>query len=742
MRHLKQGLTLAGIAALLLTACGGGGGGGGGSSSSSGGGNSPPVANAGLAQAVGPGVVVTLNGTGSTDSDGSIASYSWTQTAGSAVTLSSANVAQPTFTAPSPAAATTLTFSLVVTDNRGAASAASTVNISVSALPANIPPTALAGLGQTVNAGVTVRLNGSASFDPDGSIASYAWTQTAGPAVTLANAAAAQTTFTAPSPATATTLTFALVVTDNRGTASPAHSVNVTVNPVIPGNVNIAGKVRFERVGFTAGAPFGLNYGAPTLQPARGVTVRALNAATQAQLAAGSTDSNGDYSLSVAGNTNVLIEVVARMQSPSGQATPNWNIRVQDGVAASAPYSHQIAAFNSGAGVTRNIDIPTGVNASGVATGTRASAPFAILDTIYTAMEAVLLVEPNAGFPQLYVDWGAQSAGTFFTTANGAHIALLSDLTEDTDEFDQHVIAHEFGHFIENSFSRADSIGGAHALGDKLDARVAFGEGFGYAFAAIVLNDPDSRDSFFDGSQQRASRFVVEDNPTGTNGCWCSESSVWSILYDLSDSAADANDTLSLGLQPLWNVLVNAQRFTPAFTTIFSFITGLKAARPGNATAIDTLVAAQNIDSVSMNAFGTGETHFPSTVPQNAALPLHTLATINGGSVTLRTVDDAGSYNKLGNRRYVRFTTTTPRTVTVTLATSNPNANPDPDFILWSGTQFIGASTNPPPGPEVRTFDTLPVGDYLLDVYDCANGCSPPEGTAGDYDLTVTLTSP
>ena len=51
-------------------------------------------------------------------------------------------MAQPTFTAPSVAAATTLTFSLVVRDNRGANSTASTVSITVN------PPTA--GSGESV----------------------------------------------------------------------------------------------------------------------------------------------------------------------------------------------------------------------------------------------------------------------------------------------------------------------------------------------------------------------------------------------------------------------------------------------------------------------------------------------------------------------------------------------------------------------------------------------------------------
>ncbi len=737
MRSFSQGLALAGIAAILLGACSSGPGG---SGSSSGGGtsNTPPTANAGAAQTINSGATVTLNGSASSDPDGSIASYAWTQIAGNTVTLSSTTAAQPTFTAPAATMATTLSFSLVVTDNRGAASAAATVNITISP-SGNTPPTANAGAAQSVNSGSPVTLNGTGSDDPDGSIASYAWIQTLGAAVTLSSSSAAQPTFTAPTVATATTLTFSLVVTDNQGASSASSTVNVTVNPLAAGNVNITGRVRFARVNFNASAPFGLNYGNPELQPARGVVVRAINASTQAVLATGTTNDTGDYSLAVAGNTNVIVRVVAQMLRNSSQPPPRWDMRVQDGVAGT-PYSFDSASFDSGAGSSRNIDIPTGVNASGQATGTRASAPFAILDTINTAMQTILAVAPSTNFPALIVNWGTQSEGTFFSANGGQHIALLADLSEDTDEFDQHVVAHEFGHFIEFNFSRADNIGGSHGLGDRLDARVAFGEGFGYAFAAIVLDDPNARDSFVNAGSLVSGGFNVETNPPGPgdpNGCWCSESSVWSILYDIHDSAADGNDTLALGFQPIWNVLVNSQRTTPAFTTIFSFIAALKAALPGNAGAINTLVAAQNIDAANIDAFATTETHFPANVPQNAALPLYTTATF-GTPLVLRTVNDAGATNKVGNHRYIRFDVVgATRNVTVSLTSSN-TSNPDPDFLVWRAGTLVRAGIDPPQATESETFSAI-AGTYLIDAYDCANGCNPSEGTAGDYDLTVTI---
>lgn len=93
--------------------------------------NVAPTANAGTDQSVAGGATVTLNGTGSSDSDGTIASYAWRQISGTAVTLSSTSVASPTFTAPNTSG--TLVFGLTVTDNSGASSTEDTVTIIVTA---------------------------------------------------------------------------------------------------------------------------------------------------------------------------------------------------------------------------------------------------------------------------------------------------------------------------------------------------------------------------------------------------------------------------------------------------------------------------------------------------------------------------------------------------------------------------------------------------------------------------------
>jgi len=184
---------------------------------------------------VASGSTVTLDGTGSTDVGGSVASYAWTQTSGPAVTLSSATASQPTFTADTlvaGGAAVTRVFSLVVTDNLGLASTANTVTITVQP-PANVAPTANAGPDQlSVASGSTVTLDGTGSTDVGGSVTRYAWTQTSGPTVTLSSVTAAQPTFTADTLLAgdaAVTRVFSLVVTDNLGLASVANTVTITV---------------------------------------------------------------------------------------------------------------------------------------------------------------------------------------------------------------------------------------------------------------------------------------------------------------------------------------------------------------------------------------------------------------------------------------------------------------------------------------------------------------------------------
>ena len=191
-----------------------------------------PVAEAGDDQSVAPDTVVTLDGTASTDVEddrsGTALTYAWALTSDpdtTGVTLTGDNTAAPTFTSPSTT--TTLTFTLTVTDSAGGVHS-DTVDIHIDATA----PTANAGSAQTVAAGATVTLDGSASSDTGGSgIASYRWTQKSGTPnnIALTGGDTATPTFTAPD--TTGTLVFTLTVTDGAGNAS-TNTADVTITVV------------------------------------------------------------------------------------------------------------------------------------------------------------------------------------------------------------------------------------------------------------------------------------------------------------------------------------------------------------------------------------------------------------------------------------------------------------------------------------------------------------------------------
>ncbi len=133
-----------------------------------------PIANVGAKISTDENTLVTLDGSNSTDSDGSIVEYLWVQESGSHnVVINNDNQPIATFTAPDVDSDMQLVFELTVTDNDGIFSKD---YLNVTILRVNQQPIANAPINLEANGTELVTIDGSNSNDPDGSIIRYAWT--------------------------------------------------------------------------------------------------------------------------------------------------------------------------------------------------------------------------------------------------------------------------------------------------------------------------------------------------------------------------------------------------------------------------------------------------------------------------------------------------------------------------------------------------------------------------------------
>jgi hypothetical protein len=510
-----------------------------------------------------------------------------------------------------------------------------------------------------------------------------------------------------------------------------------------PQNVTISGRITFDRIPFDAVAGNGLNPAAIVESPARQVTVQAIDASNNNVLGTATTDVNGDYSVTVPASTNLFIRARAEMIKTG--ATPTWNFTVRNNTNSDALYVLDGNAASSGTGnSTRNLRATTGFGTTSY-TGVRAAAPFAILDTVFRAKELMLTASPNVALPELRVFWsdvnkpvqrfcpdnGEIGTSTYVVFGGNDNddcnqpgvtgIYILGDfnqlLDSDTDEFDESVIAHEFGHYIEDTFGRSDSIGGIHGGSQTLlDLRVAFGEGWGNAFSGMALGNPIYRDS----QEGMDTEFLIDmESDDDLNEGWFSEASVGEILWDLFDATNEAGDTLALGFAPLLAAVTSgAHTQTDALTSIYTFIVGLKTANQGSLAAIDALAQGEEI-------FGTGD--FAANESNDAddpqILPIYKTITL-GAPVFVCSRSPAGNFskNKVGNRVFLRFESDG-RSVTIEATgatnTAGQVAATDPDiFVLRRGALAAFGVSNNIPGRETISQVSLPAGINILEVYD------------------------
>ncbi|MBB5212721.1 glycosyl hydrolase family 18 protein [Microbulbifer hydrolyticus] len=182
--------------------------------------NQAPSANAGADQIVVTPATVSLNGTGSSDPDGDVLTYAWTQVSGASVSLSDATAASPSFSAAEVTAEQELVFELTVSD--GTLSDDTPDQVSIFLLPpdANTAPEVSAPSQVTIQEGASDSITATGT-DADGDALTYTWSG-------MANGSGDTITITAPQVEADTEFSLTVTVSDGIDSASATVTVVVT----------------------------------------------------------------------------------------------------------------------------------------------------------------------------------------------------------------------------------------------------------------------------------------------------------------------------------------------------------------------------------------------------------------------------------------------------------------------------------------------------------------------------------
>ncbi|HRO66466.1 MAG TPA: carboxypeptidase-like regulatory domain-containing protein [Pseudobdellovibrionaceae bacterium] len=218
----------------------------------------------------------------------------------------------------------------------------------------------------------------------------------------------------------------------------------------------------------------------------------------------GTTDGNGQFSVVVPGAGTYTITILARSETAKVKVTVNADYYANKPHSISKTVTVSSSSYNAG-------DI-TALGRASQAPNLEGGA-FNIYAQIYKANEFLRTKLNNTGFvaPRVKVYWrmgfnpytyfGYSTLLSFYRPGTGELFILGGDKgyvhNVDTDHFDDSVILHEYGHFLEDVYSVSDSPGGSHNGNSIIDPRLAWSEGWANFFQSAVLRQSTPSWSYY-----------------------------------------------------------------------------------------------------------------------------------------------------------------------------------------------------------------------------------------------------
>ena len=263
--------------------------------------------------------------------------------------------------------------------------------------------------------------------------------------------------------------------------------------------------------------------------PARGVLIELVRISDGAILASGATDGEGAFDLQAPGDTATF----ARLEVVSTVSGDGFETVVIDRE-HERPYRVATERF---------LLQPASDTERAIVIADEAVAPaFNIADVASDGLIFILarLPVPPEEDLDLEVIWAVGVESPCGTCFNGFRIDLQG-APEDPDGYDDDIILHEVGHFVQAHLSADDSPGGRHD-GTPTDPTLAYGEGFAHFFSCWVRGEPTYLDYRARNWRQKNVEELEEDYLGTTDGTMTgdvSEFLVSSVYWDLIDPAGN-----------------------------------------------------------------------------------------------------------------------------------------------------------------------------------------------------------
>ncbi|MFK7999290.1 MAG: hypothetical protein AB8H86_06815 [Polyangiales bacterium] len=334
------------------------------------------------------------------------------------------------------------------------------------------------------------------------------------------------------------------------GEDAPVEDAPVDAVDVVPAN-EIRGRVRYEDLEFEANGFTGES----TWRPARAVEV-SLRVGGRERVVT-QTDDEGRFVLvhEEPINTDAVVRVTAR---------------VREGAQVVQTQTHSEEVYFLEAAALTGDATPVNIDAAASELG----GAFNITDV---TLDALRIIAPHIGeaAPRLGFGWEKGEpwpCGSCY----GDDVVKLGGQVEDTDEYDDDIILHEYGHYFVEYYSRDSSPGGSHR-DRQVSPVLAYGEGIAYFFTLMVTGRDIIVDNYIDGTRTiDFNRYIQNggDRPgfvgteDGTLEGNLREEIIGGIMLDAMDpaDASEPFDTVALGTSGMLALFIDhfGQTRTPS----------------------------------------------------------------------------------------------------------------------------------------------------------------------------------